>query len=270
MMRIRQLDGMRALAILFVFAHHAFKIKLLWMGVDLFFILSGFLITGVLLNAKQNPLGSYFVGFYARRCRRIVAPYMLALLIMSVFFGLAWSRYWYLYMGLTNLLLPLHIPHPEALDPLWSLAVEEQFYLIWPFAVYFLGERALGKLAAGLVLIAPALRGVAHFSTPWWVYTLTPFRMDLLALGALLCLVYRNRRSSVERWGPRAGILTAAIGLMGLVMLSHFGIGTYENSRIGNVCIYECTLLVCSGLTLCALSGYKVGFLRWRPLTYIG
>lgn len=270
MKRIRQLDGMRALAILSVFAHHAFKIKLLWMGVDLFFILSGFLITSVLLNARQNPLGSYFAGFYARRGRRIVVPYVAALLVMSIFFGFAWTRHWYLYVGLTNLLLPLHIPHPTAFDPLWSLAVEEQFYLVWPFAVYFLSERRLGQLAAGFVLTAPALRGLTHFSTPWCVYMLTPFRMDQLALGALLCLAYRNRRPLIERWGALAGPASTAVGLVGLLALSHYGVSTYGNSRIGNVWIYECTLLVCLGFMLWGLSGYKVGFLRWRPLTYIG
>ena len=75
MKRISQLDGVRGLAILAVFLHHALKIKLLWMGVDLFFILSGFLITGILLSAKGQKLGSYFAHFYSRRARRILAPY---------------------------------------------------------------------------------------------------------------------------------------------------------------------------------------------------
>lgn len=146
MTRIKQLDSVRALAILAVFFHHALKIKLLWMGVDLFFVLSGFLITGVLLNEKHRGIGKYFSHFYERRVRRILPPYGLTLVLASLFFGIAWMRHWYLYILLTNFLLPLHIQHPIAFDPLWSLAVEEQFYLVWPFAVYYLSERHLRAL----------------------------------------------------------------------------------------------------------------------------
>jgi peptidoglycan/LPS O-acetylase OafA/YrhL len=93
--RISQLDGARGVAILAVFLNHALNAKLLWMGVDLFFILSGFLITGVLLNAKQHSLRGYFAKFYARRARRILPPYLLTLLMASLFFGFAWTRHWY-------------------------------------------------------------------------------------------------------------------------------------------------------------------------------
>lgn len=75
MQRIRQLDGIRAIAILAVFVHHSLHVKLMWMGVDLFFVLSGFLITGVLLDAKHHSLGNFFAHFYSRRARRILAPY---------------------------------------------------------------------------------------------------------------------------------------------------------------------------------------------------
>jgi len=268
--RIRQLDGVRALAILAVFLHHALKIKMLWMGVDLFFILSGFLITGVLLNAKQKSLGHYFARFYERRARRILGPYILTLFVMSLFVGFAWAKHWYLYILLTNLLQPLSIPHPVAFDPLWSLAVEEQFYLVWPFAVYFLTEKHLGRLAAFLIALAPILRVAFHFQDHWAIYMLTPFRMDLLATGALLCLAYRHRRSWLERRGAGLGLLSLFTGIAGLGVLSRFGISTYGNTRAGNLLVYECTLFACLGVMLWALSGWKVGFLRWRPLTYIG
>jgi peptidoglycan/LPS O-acetylase OafA/YrhL len=130
MKRIPQLDGVRALAILAVFVHHALHVRLLWSGVDLFFILSGFLITRVLLDAKHHSLGGYFAHFYARRARRILAPYLLTLIVASFFVGLAWARHWYFYLLFTNLLRPLHIALPVAFEPLWSLAVEEQFYLL--------------------------------------------------------------------------------------------------------------------------------------------
>ncbi|MGA3049341.1 MAG: acyltransferase [Terracidiphilus sp.] len=270
MQRIRQLDGIRGFAILAVFLHHAFKIRLMWMGVDLFFLLSGFLITGILLNAKQYSLAGYFAKFYSRRARRILPPYLLTLLVASFFFGLAWARHWYLYLLLTNLLLPLHISHPVAFFPLWSLAVEEQFYLVWPFVVYFLSERHLGYFAAFLVVFAPVLRAVLHFQDPYFIFTLTPFRMDLLAAGALLSVAYRNMRPQIERWGMELGFVSSLFGVGGLLLLSHLGISTYGNTRLGNIWIYECALLCCLGIMLWALSGRCVQSLRWKPLTYIG
>jgi peptidoglycan/LPS O-acetylase OafA/YrhL len=268
--RITQLDGVRGIAILTVFAHHALHIKLLWAGVDLFFILSGFLITSVLLDVRQRPFGQYFSHFYARRARRILAPYVIALLILSLFVGFAWLRQWYFYLGLMNFLAPLSLPEPDAFGPFWSLAVEEQFYLVWPFAVYLLAERALARFACALFLTAPLLRAVCHFRANWVIYMLTPFRMDLLATGAILCLAYRHRRAWIERRGAAAGLLLAALGTASLLMLSRLGVTTYGNTRTGNVLIYECTLIVCSGFILWALSGTHVWPLRSTALRYIG
>jgi peptidoglycan/LPS O-acetylase OafA/YrhL len=270
MQRIRQLDGVRAFAILAVFAHHALHVKLLWMGVDLFFVLSGFLITGVLLNAKTRSLRGFFAHFYSRRARRILAPYILLLLLVSVFAGVAWMRYWYLYILLTNFLLPLNIPHPDAFTPLWSLAVEEQFYLLWPFAVYFLDNRSLWRLCIFLIVAAPVLRGAFHFEHHWPIYMLTPFRMDLLAAGGLLCLQWRERRKEVERLGTIGGPLLIAARLAGMLALMRLGYSTYENTRTGNVLIYEACLLIAVGAIMFALGGRGVALLQWAPVVYIG
>jgi peptidoglycan/LPS O-acetylase OafA/YrhL len=268
--RISELDGVRGVAILAVFAHHSLHVKLLWAGVDLFFILSGFLITGVLLGAKQRPMGEYFRVFYARRARRILVPYLIALLVLSLFFGFAWRAQWFFYLGLMNFLPPLGLPEPNAFGPFWSLAVEEQFYLVWPFAVYLLSERRLARFACSLFVAAPLLRGLCHFQTDWAVYMLTPFRVDLLATGALLCLAYRNDGVWMRRWGAGVGLVLTCIGAAGLLLLSHFGVTTYGNTRTGNVLIYECTLLTCSGLILWALSGRYTWPLRWGALRYVG
>ena len=270
MRRIQQLDGVRALAILAVFLHHAFKAKLLWMGVDLFFVLSGFLITGVLMGIKHHPIGSFFRHFYARRARRILPPYLLVLGFATVFIGAAWLHYWYLYVLLTNFILPLNIPHPVAFDPLWSLAVEEQFYLVWPFAVYFLDERQLRRLTLLLIVIAPVLRGAVHFPTHWFVYALTPFRMDLLAAGAFLWLEWHRNRALIVLRGPPIGALLATLGIAGIVVLARLQVSTFGNSRVGNIFIYESSLCICVGLMLYALSGWKVGWLCLKPLTYVG
>jgi len=270
MQRIRQLDSLRALAILAVFVHHALKVKLLWMGVDLFFVLSGFLITGVLLNAKGHSLRGFFAHFYGRRARRILAPYLVFLAVASLFVGLSWLRHWYLYILLTNLLFPLHIPHPAAFDPLWSLAVEEQFYLLWPFAVYFLSERRLKQLCVLLMVLAPVLRGAMHFAEHWPIYMLTPFRLDLLAAGGLLCLLWRSHREAIERRGAAVGAVLTVAGLGALLGLSRAGISTMGNSRTGNVLIYEACLFISVGVMVYALGGKWVGWLCFRPLMYIG
>ncbi len=270
--RITQLDGIRALAITAVFLNHAFQARLLWMGVDLFFILSGFLITGILLNAKSRSLQHYFGHFYARRARRILPPYLLLLLVTSVLFGLAWVRSWYLYLGLMNFFSAFAIPHPPQLELLWSLAVEEQFYLFWPVAIFFLSERAVGWLAVGLMLLAPLLRWYATplFAQHWAIYSLTPFRMDLLAAGALLALAWRHFRSTLERWGA-FGLLASAAAAGALLVVSRLpGFATHDNTRKGNVSVYELSLILCTGVIVWALSGRGVWPLNLSPVRYLG
>lgn len=270
MSRIRQLDGVRALAILAVFVHHALHVKLMWMGVDLFFILSGFLITGVLLDIKDLSFGQVLARFYERRARRILIPYAVFLAVATLFVGVAWMRYWYMYVLLTNFLTPLHIPHPSAFEVLWSLAVEEQFYLVWPFAVYFLSYGNLRRLCLFLIVLAPVLRGTLHFSEHWIVYMLTPFRMDLLAIGGLLCLEWRQNPARIRAWGAKIGIPLSFAGIALLFGLSRFGYSTDGNTAVGNVLIYEGCLATCFGMMLYALGGRGIGWLQWPPLTYIG
>jgi peptidoglycan/LPS O-acetylase OafA/YrhL len=270
MKRISQLDGLRGAAILAVYLHHSLHIKMMWMGVDLFFVLSGFLITGVLLSAKELSLSGYFAKFYGRRVRRILPPYLVALVLLSVFFGIAWTKHWPLYIGMMNFLRPLNLQFPPAAEPFWSLAVEEQFYFFWPFAVYFLSEQSLAGIASILIVAAPVLRGLIHFSQPWPIYMLTPFRMDLLATGALLCLIYRKRRKKIEDYGWVIGPALSGIGILALLWLARSGVSTYGNTRTGNILIYEGALACVTGIMLWALSGKAVSLMRWRPLRWVG
>src|SRR5258707_5583221 len=199
--RIVQLDGLRAIAVLAVFAQHAIKAPL-WMGVDLFFVLSGFLITGILLERKARQQ-SYFGYFYARRVRRILPPYILLMIVSSLVFGLGWAEHWQWYVFFaTNIGNALGQSGHDSLNVLWSLAVEEQFYIFWPFVVLLLPERALAVVAAALIVIVPLLRAVATpwFDTFWPIYYLTPFRMDLLSAGALLAAAARRGRQSLAAY----------------------------------------------------------------------
>ena len=116
-----------------------------------------------------------------------------------------------------NFVLAFHIPHPQSFEILWSLAVEEQFYLLWPLAVYFLSEQAIAWVAAAIVLVAPLLRWICTplFAYHWPIYALTPFRMDLLAVGALISILWRNRQDAVKRFG-HYGLIFSAFALLTL------------------------------------------------------
>lgn len=270
MQRIPQLDGIRAIAILIVIVYHAMGIRLLWGGVDLFFVLSGFLITNILLNSKALSLGGYLARFYRRRAQRILAPYALFLVVVSIFCGVGWLRSWYLYLFLTNLLYPLHVFYPRVFGHLWSLAVEEQFYLLWPFAVYFLSVRRLRILCLVIMGAAIGLRATVHPSSYLDIYSLTPFRMDLLAAGALLCLVWREWPELVMKAGPAVGCGLSLLGLAGFTALWHLGISMHSNTPVGNALTYEASLALWLGFMIYGLSGWHVGWLRIAPLRYIG
>lgn len=245
---------------------------MLWAGVDLFFILSGFLITGILIGAKERKLGDYFGHFYSRRARRILPPYALLLVITSILFGLAWARHWYLYFFLMNTIVPHGVSSPVSLTVLWSLGVEEQFYMLWPFAVYFLSEQAIGWVAGGLIVVAPMLRWLCTptFQMHWNIYMLTPFRMDLLAMGALLAVVWRSHRDKIERYGVFGPLISMAAICVLFVLAQKPNFSTSANTRESNVFVYELTLIACTGIILWALGGRFVGVLRWPPICYLG
>ncbi len=270
--RIGALDGVRGVAILLVFVNHAFKVKLTWAGVDLFFVLSGFLITGILLGVKHLRAGAYYGRFYGRRARRILPPYLLLLAITPVFFGVGWLRFGYMYGFLMNFVTAFGIPHLSSLDVLWSLAVEEQFYLVWPVLVLLLNERALAWAVGVLMVAAPLLRYVCspEFSNYAPVYMLTPFRMDLLAAGAGLALVWRKRREWIVRFGGFGPLLSVGA----LAVLAGFsrqqGFSITANTPFANVWIYEMTLVASTGVVLWALSGQGRQLLEWRPMRALG
>jgi peptidoglycan/LPS O-acetylase OafA/YrhL len=188
--RIDQLDGLRALAFLAVFLHHAVHAPLLWMGVDLFFALSGYLITRNLLTLREQCTTGRALGvFFYRRVLRILPPYYLALAVIAVVHGFPdGSAPWYLTFT-SNLRDALYGAHEGALNTMWSIAVEEQFYIAWPWVVLLVPRRHLGKVFVLVVLVAPGVRAVCTGVSLDAVYRLMPARMDLLAMGALLALM---------------------------------------------------------------------------------
>ena len=208
--RDTQLDGFRGLAILLVIVFHVPRLdaegslagrlatlvpSLGFSGVDAFFVLSGFLITRILLRERHSQ--RYFRTFWGRRMLRIFPLYYLVLFLQLVllpcfvsgelFWNASGTRepLWF-WLYLTNFYDGLAgIQHHSMLNLTWSLAIEEQFYLLWPLVVRLLSIRRLSQLCLGLVFISFACRciGLWAGSHPLLVYELTPMRMDGLAMG---------------------------------------------------------------------------------------
>lgn len=211
MQRLRQLDAVRGFAVLVVFVHNidiypSLHLGLIasngWMGVDLFFVLSGFLITGILVDTKKSE--DYFKNFYIRRCLRIWPLYYLALLFMFVIvpflrpsevqtiFSARSSPWWAYPLFLQNFLVPIPTMATGLLAVTWSLAIEEQFYLVWPLVVRFCSEAKLRRIAFGVICISPALRFYLSLHGVN-IYSNTFCRLDGLMGGALLALIIRSR-----------------------------------------------------------------------------
>jgi peptidoglycan/LPS O-acetylase OafA/YrhL len=271
--RIVQLDGLRAIAVLAVFAQHALRAPL-WMGVDLFFVLSGFLITGILLERKSRGQ-SYFSYFYARRVRRILPPYVLLMIVSSLLFGLGWARHWpYYTFFATNIADALNESGHDSLNILWSLAVEEQFYLFWPFVILLVPTRAIAAVAAALIVGVPVLRAIATpwFHSFWPIYYLTPFRMDLLAAGALLAVAVRRDRNALEPFRvPAVIFFCAALAVLAWLHL-HYPRFRAENTPLSNAALYSVSLVLCTSFVVIALQskGIVRRVLSNPVLVYVG
>ncbi|MBL8748679.1 MAG: acyltransferase [Planctomycetes bacterium] len=225
--RVEALDGVRGIAILAVVLMHCAMfgmvrpdiathwltrtLQLGWIGVDLFFVLSGFLITGILVRTKERP--HYFRNFYARRALRIFPLYYVVITLLLFVLPRAATTVaekipYYLYVQNFAWLWPGETNHDVARTITWSLAVEEQFYLVWPAVVWLASRRWLVRVCVAMVVGAIALRFVLLGAGASSVYFLTPCRFDGLAAGALLALLPSPR--------PAVARSLAAAGLAGL------------------------------------------------------
>ncbi|MCA9073549.1 MAG: acyltransferase [Planctomycetaceae bacterium] len=226
---IPALDGVRGLAVLAVVLFHGMAIgrenvvdrvvasirEPLWAGVDLFFVLSGFLITGILLDTRSTA--HYFRKFFARRVLRIFPLYygvLVALFVILPFAGKLFpsiraiaegdyfSRLWdhqiWLWTYMQNFLLPHDGDYGlPGLGHFWTLAIEEQFYLFWPFVVFFLRRRALLGTAVAICVAVCIFRPAALANgllSEWAVRHFTFTRIDSLLYGAIAAIVIRDER----------------------------------------------------------------------------
>lgn len=215
-MRLERLDGIRAIAITLVLLHHLGLLDVGWAGVDLFFVLSGFLITGIL--RKTRAQNAYWGPFYFKRATRILPPLLLLLVIDAIFSkhdrGIYVLGYLFFLGNVVNI-----TPHiSSALGVLWSLAIEEHFYLLWPLAVRSLSRERLIQILAATLAAEPLLRlacsSLFHSYGP--IYFLTPFRLDAIAFGALLALLLESQATA-------AALARRALAGLGLSLAAFAG-----------------------------------------------
>lgn len=304
--RIAELDGIRGVAIAMVLAHHYFLLpiraplatlpsyvqaagRLAWSGVDLFFVLSGFLIGGILLNARESP--NYFRVFYMRRFLRIVPIYFVCLGIGGILsylvdHGLAQRLSWMLQDR-----IPLRVYFPFlqnfwmarrstfgmfGLGVTWSLAVEEQFYLTLPLLIRVFRSQVL-LLAAILtgIAIAPASRLILSSLYPTRTMAsvvLMPCRADALLLGVFgaIALRRRNWKEWLEEHPKLLLGLWIALAL-GLIALTKYCSDPY------GACVRSFGFTYLASFYLLTIlyavlfrDSYLSGVLRWRGLRWLG
>jgi peptidoglycan/LPS O-acetylase OafA/YrhL len=294
------LDALRGVAVLLVIARHASTtpdatglaqvahaaMRAGWIGVELFFALSGFLITGILVDTRSDA--HQLRNFYARRTLRIFPLYFAFLGAVFLFgsltalaedpeFQTVQRNAAWLWTYTTNILiawkgeaaLPLQLGH------LWSLAVEEQFYLLWPLVVLVVPLRRLPVACLALSSLALAVRVALVLRAGWGVdaaYMLTPARMDALLLGGWLALLVRDpaTRALVRRWWPPVAF--AAGGAV--VLLSVWRGGLDRNDPYVQLVGYGALSVLATALVAGALplagGGPLQRVLRSRALQSIG
>jgi peptidoglycan/LPS O-acetylase OafA/YrhL len=283
---IPELDGLRGLAIVLVLIWHYFvsplqpnsswlgwpilkwSLILTWSGVDLFFVLSGFLLAGILLDNKGAV--NYFRAFYTRRVCRIFPLYFLwvflfiglSLIVLprvtpgasigALFTGAlpVWS-----YLTFTQNFVMAHIGGfgAEGLGITWSLAIEEQFYLILPFIIYFIPEKKLPYLLVPLALMAPIVRLLFYYfgtQSGFAGTVLMPGRTDALLVG-VLCAYFIRQKGITQFLAAKIKFLygVLAVFLLGTVffiLLSPFttSFGMLALGYSWLALLYACFLLI--------------------------
>jgi peptidoglycan/LPS O-acetylase OafA/YrhL len=200
--RLAELDGLRGIAIALVVLFHFGLFPPGWIGVQHFFVLSGYLISEILLTEKEKPFPTYLARFYWRRSLRIFPLYFFYLIITSVLFAAtnepkSFEIDWPFLVTYTTNFGRLRVSDVgPAFTHLWSLAVEELFYLLWPLAVYFCSLASLKRVILATIVLSPIARVMVYFSIRYLGYDddfvgravhVLPFtQFDAFAFGAAI------------------------------------------------------------------------------------
>ena len=296
-------DGLRAVAVLLVFAAHYLAryayidaiAKWGWAGVDIFFVLSGFLITGILYDTRHR--GNFFGSFYLRRSLRIFPLFygvIIAILLLGCFGHPLYNRY--------NLAVPLYLEnffgvlHAEGctvsivfghktlligLGHFWSLALEEQFYLLWPISVWLVKDRlSLSRVCVGVSVFVLLLRTYLRFHLPPalaasdYLYNQSFTRVDALLIGAWVALWMRKpgvtitRLRNTGRWLFPAALSAWAVGEL-IVARHHVA---YCDDAFCSSLGFTLIDLAAAGLLMLVITPGTAAFrlLKQRPLMHLG
>jgi peptidoglycan/LPS O-acetylase OafA/YrhL len=293
---ISEIDGLRGIAIFLVLLDHFWPstgpLSAFWayakmgrIGVDLFFVISGFLICGILLDTRGDA--SFFRNFYARRTLRIFPLYYLFLFIVftvipltqggayfqTPFLKASGSPAWYFTYMSNFAYVVVPGDRPYFLAPLWTLAIEEQFYICFPFLVSILNPNRLWKLLVGVIIGTLIFRIVTMFAYPEmgvaFQRVITPARVDGIAMGALLSLGFRMGK---VRFTAKQSTIMLISMLVLAISAFHAGWLDYNRpyGRTIGFTIVPATFLSILLWTLLHRGQLMTAFLRFPPLAYLG
>lgn len=292
------LDGIRGLAILAVLFHQLIidratssselarfmvPVQAGWVGVELFFVLSGFLITGILLDTRAAD--NRWSSFFMRRCLRIFPPYYFVLAVLfwvvprvfvlphSLLMQFQHQSWYWLYIANWAVIWGNTI---SPLAPYWSLSVEEQFYLVWPLLVFTIEQRNLirGCILAACTALTLRIGLVFAHVNPEIVYEGTFTRMDALTVGALTAIVVR-RHDFLARILPQLPrfVAVTSVAVLAVALVSGgFARTNRVTLTLGHSVLipwFACWILVA---LRDSVQGFgRVGaFLSWAPLRLFG
>ena len=225
MKHIKALDGIRFLAVTLVLMEHwldtEIKFAVGYSGVCVFFVLSGFLITSILLKAKvadneaNRNHGRSLKLFYIRRTIRIFPVYYLLILIAFLLNEPSVHTYfWWIFTYTSNIYIASHQTWMGVVDHFWSLAVEEQFYLFFPCVVFFVPLKYLPKTLIFLSIIAVLLRLYFYMTGYLWMtsYVLMPTCLDAFSLGGLMAYFFKfKNKTFVTFFKNRIGLVISLL-----------------------------------------------------------
>ena len=280
--RIPSLDGLRAISIMLVLLGHLAGTRgfgevdlgigdFAHMGVQVFFVISGFLITRLLLAEQQRKGSVSLRRFYARRCLRLFPACYAYIAVVSVlalvgFVSLTARDQLHSITYTVNFL-----PHAAwEIGHLWSLSVEEQFYLLWPFAFVMLAPRRAGWAAAGVVVLGPLARIANRFlltGSPYQNLNMFPMVADSLAVGCLLTL----GRGWLESQGWYARLLRPLPSLITVVvMLAINRFGGYTIGAVFGMAIINFCIALLIHRSVVHPGDWAGRILNWSPLVFVG
>ncbi len=277
---MKQLDGLRGVAIIFVLLVHFFNVGFLypylyfgWAGVDLFFVLSGFLITGILLDTKHKK--GYYRVFILRRALRILPLYyavLIGIAILSLHINsLNWfKQYQYFYWFHASNYLILQKGFFQPLGHFWSLAIEEQFYLFWPLIVAVFNRKWLVFVSLLLLLLGIYLR--ATVDNIYLIYGLPLAHLDGLLVGGIMAVLIREYKDILFKHIEL--ILTCSAVLFFIYTTGYLTINggyTEQGPFIKLPFTFTLLSLLFGGLLIYSLKNQRIGnFFSNRVLLFFG